>query len=103
MKHINPDKSEHRTDALNRIILNILTWNIEGLKRNFLVLLETVKTQNISLVFLNETQIFQSDISLYSQYLNGFLCYEASSEDLYDLDLPLFKRKVNGGTLVFWD
>ena len=54
------------------------------------------------LVFLSESQIFQSDINLSMNYFRGEYSFSLNSEDLHDPELAFLKNKSKGGTLVMW-
>ena len=83
-------------------ILTVLTWNIEGLKRNVFVLSDILRGKNCSLAFLSEPQAYQSDLHYVSQYLGSDYYLTLNSDDLYDTELPLYKSKAKGGTMVLW-
>ena len=54
------------------------------------------------LVFLNETAIFQHDVSQVTKPIGGEYCYSLNSEDNFDPELPLFKNRSHGGTMILW-
>ena len=82
--------------------VSALTWNIESIRKNWLVLAEILNAEKPSLVFLNEIQIYQCDIHDVMQYIEHDYCFAISSDDVYDPDLPLYKSKAKGGTMVLW-
>ena len=69
--------------------LRALSWNIENIRRNVFVLRDFLNTEDVSLVFLSETQVYQCDLPSIAQYLDYDYCYSLNSDDLYDQDLPL--------------
>ena len=77
-----------------------MTWNIEGFKRNVLNLKDLISAEAPHMIFLSETQIFQSDIAHIASYLQGEYFYLLNSEDQFDQDLPLIKSRAVGGTMV---
>ena len=50
-----------------------------------------------------KVQVFRSDMSLFHQYIEGDYCYHLSSEDSFDPEIPLLKRRAKGGSMVLWD
>ena len=95
------DNSVLVTDTSKRD-LEILTWNIESVKKNIFLLKDTLENEDISLAFLSEPQIFQADIINLIGYVNGDFCYFLNSQDLYDPELPLVSSHAIGGTLCLW-
>ena len=79
-----------------------LTWNIEGIKRNTFLLAEVLKTKDISLAFLSETQAYQCDLSNIAQYIEHDYCYSLNSDDISDPELPLLRSNAKGGTMILW-
>ena len=79
-----------------------MTWNIEGLKRNIFNLRDLLNIEAPHMIFLSETQIFQSDINHCVNYLAGVYSYHLNSEDQFDKDLPLVSPKSVGGTMTLW-
>ena len=82
--------------------LRIMTWNIEGLKRNVHNLRHFLDLYLPDLVFLSEPQIYGCDIDSITEFFRGEYCYTLNSPDKYDDTLPLHKSKAFGGTAVFW-
>ena len=82
--------------------LRALSWNIENIRRNVFVLRDFLNTEDVSLVFLSETQVYQCDLPSIVQYLDHDYCYSLNSDDLYDQDLPLVNSRAKGGTMVLW-
>ena len=95
------DKSVLATDASDRDI-EVLSWNIESIKKNIFLLKETLENEEISLAFLSEPQVFQADILNLIKYVKGDFCYFLNSKDLYDPELPLVSSHATGGTLCLW-
>ena len=54
------------------------------------------------LVFLSESQVFQSDIGPLIKYLEGHYEFYLNSEDVHNNDLPLTENKAKAGNLVLW-
>ena len=82
-------------------MLKSLTWNIEGLKRNYLNLKYFVDLRNPDFVFLSEPKVFCHDLHHIKDYFSNYSFY-LNSEDKYDQDLPLVKNQAFGGTMVLW-
>ena len=80
----------------------MMTWNIEGLKRNIFNLKHFLETHNPDLVFLSEPQIFSFDLPRYMSYIGNTYCAEVNSDDKQDGELPLMSNKAHGGTMVIW-
>ena len=82
--------------------LTVISWNIEGLSKNYLILNDFVKQYSAQLIFLSEPQTYRCDLA---PLLTPFLSeYEAhlNSEDAHDMDLPLTHPKAKGGTMAIW-
>ena len=73
------------------MVLTALTWNIEGVKNNVFMLKDTLQLKKPSLVFLSESQIFQSDIDAAMVHVQGEYCYHLNSDDSHDPELSLVK------------
>ena len=56
----------------------------------------------VDLIFICEPQIYQCDVDLNMNHLQGEYCHALNSTDKYDPDLPLVKPKAHGGTMVLW-
>ena len=82
--------------------LSALSWNIEGLRRNLFSLVNILHTWQPSLAFLSEPLAYQCDLQTMQQYLEPQYCFSLNSEDIYDPELPLYKSKSKGGTMVLW-
>ena len=72
------------------------------MRKNWLVLAEILNSEKPSLVFINEIQMYQCDSHDVVQYFEHDYCVAISSDDVYDPDLPLYKGKAKGGTMVMW-
>ena len=55
-----------------------------------------------NIAFLSEPQLFQCDADQILQYVKGEYCWQLTSDDLLDPELPLNKSRSNGGTLLLW-
>ena len=80
----------------------MISWNIEGLSKNYLTLNNFVKQYSADLIFLSEPQTYRCDLTpLLSPFLGE---YEAhlNSEDAHDMELPLTHPKAKGGTMALW-
>ena len=55
-----------------------------------------------ALAFLSEPLAYQCDLQAMNQYLGPQYCCSLNSEDIYDPELPLYKSKTKGGTMVLW-
>ena len=81
---------------------SVITWNIENLNKNKFDLKDFVTRLSPDFIFLNETQIFQSDINQVCHLFQGEYSFHLNSEDLHDSELSLLKNKAHGGTMIFW-
>ena len=79
-----------------------MTWNIEGLKRNVLNLKHFLDEHLPDMVFLSEPQAFSFDLKRHMDLLGDSYCAELNSDDKHDEELPLFRNKSYGGTMVIW-
>ena len=82
--------------------LSIISWNIEGLSKNYLTLYNFVKQFAAKLIFLSEPQSYRCDLApLLTPFIGS---YEAhlNSEDAHDMDLPLTHPKAKGCTMILW-
>ena len=66
------------------------------------MLSDILRKSNCSLAFLSEPQAYQCDLHYVTQYLGSDYNHSLNSEDLYDPELPLYKSKAKGGTMVLW-
>ena len=80
---------------------NLLSWNVEGFKRDFSTLLFYIKKYSPSLVFLSEPQIYACNLGEAITGLGGYKVL-LNGEDTYDPDLPLNKLRAVGGTMAIW-
>ena len=80
----------------------MITWNIEGWKRNFFNLKHFTDEFLPDIIFLSEPQSFQCDINTYFECFKGKYSYSLNSDDLFSPDLPLDTRKAIGGTMILW-
>ena len=80
----------------------MMTWNIEGLKRNLFCLSELTKTYTPDMILLSEPQIFHCDIQLNMACFIGEYLFYSNSEDQFDHDLPLIRPRAFGGTMAMW-
>ena len=69
--------------------LNFLTWNLEGLKRNYLNLKHIMRTNKVDIAFLSEPKVFSHDAHKLMQHLSPDYSYYLNSDDKHDPDLPL--------------
>ena len=83
------------------IRFRIISWNIEGLKRNSYNLHHFATMYNPLLVFLSEPQIFTCDIDHIMTIFSSYR-FKLNSPDSFDLNLPLDKMKPRGGTMIMW-
>ena len=82
--------------------LPVISWNIEGLSKNYLTLSDLVRKFSAQLIFLSEPQAYRCDLApLLTPFLGS---YEAhlNSEDAHDFDLPLTHPRAKGGTMILW-
>ena len=80
----------------------VLSWNIEGIKRNSYNLHFFLEQFEPLLVFLSEPQVFSCDIDAYMTLFGGSYEYSLNSPDLYNENLPFDKNRAYGGTLAMW-
>ena len=92
-----PDKSD--SDATN---VTCFSWNIEGVKRNLHSLKHFIDLHKPELIFLSEPQIFQCDVNVLLETVQGQFSHHLNSEDLHQPDLALDHPKAKGGTLALW-
>ena len=96
---MNSDKSATADAGMT---FRIMTWNIEGIKRNVLNLHHFVKIHEPDIIFLSEPQIYGCDIDPVMEYFRGSFCYSLNSADQYDSSILLDKSRAHGGTMVMW-
>ena len=46
--------------------------------------------------------MYQCDIHDVVQYIEHDYCVATSSDDVYDPDMPIYKCRAKGGTMVMW-
>ena len=80
----------------------MMTWNIEGLKRNVFCLEEHIRIYSPHFILLSEPQIFLCDINLTMQCLKGEYSFYLNSEDRFNPSLPLLSSRAFGGTMALW-
>ena len=97
-KLIDSDNSTSNVDADK--CYTVFTWNIEGFGRNVFNLVDLLKYWKPDFVMLSEPQIFMCDIEHSMSYLRGQYEFSLNSYDVYDPELPLFKVRAYGGTLI---
>ena len=61
-----------------------------------------LNSRNPELVFLSESQVYQSEVDSLLKYIKGNYFFSLNSDDKYDPTLPLEKNYSRGGTLVLW-
>ena len=81
----------------------VVSWNIQGISRNFGFLHSTTKKYCPDLSFLSEPQIFNCNIGPIEDLFSGSYDFYLNSEDMYDPSLPLSKSIAKGGTMVLWN
>ena len=105
-KLISSDNSVTSTEAVSSSnIMNTLislTWNCEGLTRNFFNLLHFIQNEDPSLIFLSEPWIHLSDAPTVLEPLQSSHSFFLNSEDRHDQFLSLRKSRAHGGTLTLW-
>ena len=83
-------------------MLTMMTWNIEGWKRNCFNLKNFTNNFQPDIIFLSEPQCYQCDITALYEHFHGSFSFNLNSEDVLCPDLPLDSRKAVGGTMVMW-
>ena len=81
--------------------LSCLTWNLEGFSRSKYSLKHFLNKHSPDFVFLTEPMLYQCDEVLETNMFKGEYCSSLSSDDVYDLELPLIAR-AKGGTMAMW-
>ena len=84
------------------MIINNLTWNIEGFSRNAFNLLQLLQQEDISLIFISEPWLHLADAPLALKQFLPMYKYFLNSEDRHDSLLSLAKSRAHGGTLALW-
>ena len=81
---------------------HIISWNIEGAKREAQDLAHFAHTYKPAMMFLSEPQLFQCDsTSALAPFLSTYR-HNLNSEDSYFPELATEQRQAHGGTLVLW-
>ena len=80
----------------------MITWNVEGLSRNYHTLEALAKQSAASLIFLSEPPCYRCDLPLLLDHFSGVFGTHLNSEDAHDMDLPLTHPKAKGGTMIMW-
>ena len=80
----------------------MLTWNIEGLRRNIFNLIHLKELFHPDIIFLTETQLFDCDVQTVMSHMSGDYCYFLNSSDKYEPELALQNSKAYGGTMILW-
>ena len=79
-----------------------LTWNAEGLKSSIFALKEFLEENDPDLVFISESQTFQTDIKPILQPINHEYDFFLNSDDLHSPESTSNHSVSYGGTLVLW-
>ena len=87
---------------LDPVVLKCLTWNCEGLKRNYLSLSDFACNLKPDLILLSEPNVFSHDLPHLMKYFTPQYKYYLNSEDRYDKELPFVKNQAYGGTMAMW-
>ena len=82
--------------------MTVISWNIEGLSKNYYTLFHLVKKLSPMLIFISEPQIYKCDISPLIQPFTDSYSTHLNSEDVHDMELPLTHPRAKGGTLIMW-
>ena len=96
------DKLSNTSETPSGITLKVMTWNIEGLRRNLFNLKYFLESYGVDLAFLSEPQTFSVDMKQLMSHIGWTFCAELNSDDKYDQEAPLFHNKSYGGTMVIW-
>ena len=96
------DNSVVTPTEANRGTFSFFTWNCEGFQRNAVALRHYADLLNPDFILLSEPNMYQCDISLALQFLQGDYCASLNSQDLYDPTLPLTHSSAHGGTMILW-
>ena len=80
----------------------MLTWNIEGWKRNCFNLKNFTDNFSPDIIFLSEPQCYQCDIQPLYEHFHSSFSFSLNSDDVLCPDLPLDTRKAVGGTMIMW-
>ena len=82
--------------------MSVISWNIEGLSRNYYTLSHFVNQYSAILIFISEPQTYKCDLSPLIQPFLGSYETHLNSEDAHDMDLPLTHPRAKGGTMIMW-
>ena len=82
--------------------MTVISWNIEGLSKNYYTLFHLVKKLSPMLIFISEPQIYKCDISPLIHPFTDSYSIHLNSEDVHDMELPLTHPRAKGGTLIMW-
>ena len=72
------------------------------MKRNLYSLRNFTDLTKPDFIFLSEPQIFTSDLPHCMSHFGDEYCSELNSEDKFDIEIAMNKRKATGGTMVLW-
>ena len=86
---------------MTKTLIRSLSWNIEGLRRNYMGLKYFLELTKSDLVFISEPKVFQHDLPSIIKCLSEFK-FSLNSEDLHDPEAPFVKNEAFGGTMVGW-
>ena len=79
-----------------------ISWNAEGFSRSKFFLHSLKDSFDPDFLFLSEPHMFQCDLATEMTLFQPFYRSYLNSDDLFDLELPLTKRKAVGGTMALW-
>ena len=82
--------------------MTVISWNSEGLSKNYYTLSHLVKKLSPMMIFISEPQTYKCDISPLTQPFADSYCTHLNSEDVHDMELPLTHPRAKGGTMVMW-
>ena len=82
--------------------MTMMTWNIEGLKRNIFSLKELTLAYSPDVILLSEPQIFLCDIAKIMLCFQGEYMFHLNSQDKFDPELALLSSRTYGGTMAMW-
>ena len=99
--HLVDADTENAADEQEQVLVRSLTWNIEGLKRNYQNLKHFTDIINSDLIFLSEPKVFQNDLPCLVRYLPNYKFY-LNSEYIHAPEVPFVKNQTFGGTMVGW-
>ena len=82
--------------------LKIMTWNLEGIKRNIFTLNHFLSQSSADLIFLSEPNIFSHDLEQLKHHFDDKYNFYLNSEDKFDNESPFYKNRTFGGTMALW-